>query len=733
MSGPQQAPRGLGTVRLRKRFVHAGTLGVVATAVLCLAGFVRISFTPGGAPFKWSSNLVTYVIQSAGSDDVSDDSEKAAIRLAFRAWEQVEDSVIRFQEDTGADATRTDFGANDIRMVIFDEDGSSGFFPSGSNIIALTPITASTVDGTIFDADIVFNGKLSFTTNPGQDTSRFDIQAVATHEVGHFIGLDHSGGPKATMFTTIPGGTTYARSLCADDEAGAATVYPSGGNGRGTIQGSVNFNTGGGLAYAQVIALTNPGGIYAGQALSDSSGTYRLEGLPPGNYDLYVEPLDGPFRIGDTIALKNQTVSSFRTTWAPQNPVTVTAGGTTGATWSAVGSPTLNVNAGSGGRIPIGASGQLVIGGAGLDNVDSVRIPGSGVVVENFTSGSPITLTVTISANAGVQPGPRTLEVKRGSGEVAVLTAGIDVVTPPPTLSSVAPTTLLATGGTNVTIDGTGFVQGSQVIIGGQLATGVTFGSSTQMSCVAPVSPGTSLPVDVVVMRPDGEEARLVGAVSYEVAPAPVSIDPAIGPISGGTTHVIKGSGFGTPATVTFNGVDAQVLSVSASEIRVRLPANEPGTVTVSVTAGGKTGTLSGFTYVDGAAPVVDSLSPTSGPLAGGTLVTLSGSGFDSDAQVRFGGTLAASSGTTSTALSVLTPAASNAGLVEVRVTNPSTGLSTLAGTFTYSDTVAAAPPAGGGGGSSSDCALSDPSGGAPGSAWLLVLLSLVLVVRRRR
>ena len=135
MSGPQQAPRGLGTVRLRKRFVHAGTLGVVATAVLCLAGFVRISFTPGGAPFKWSSNLVTYVIQSAGSDDVSDDSEKAAIRLAFRAWEQVEDSVIRFQEDTGADATRTDFGANDIRMVIFDEDGSSGFFPSGSNIL----------------------------------------------------------------------------------------------------------------------------------------------------------------------------------------------------------------------------------------------------------------------------------------------------------------------------------------------------------------------------------------------------------------------------------------------------------------------------------------------------------------------------------------------------------------------------------------------------------------------
>lgn len=718
---------------LRRRFVHLGALGVVATAVLCLAGFVRISFTPGGANFKWTSNLVTYVIQAQGSDDISDDSEKAAVKLAFRSWEQVNDSVIRFQEDTGADATRTDFGANDIRMVIFDEDGSSGFFPAGSNIIALTPITASTVDGTIFDADIVFNGRLSFTTNPGQDTSRFDVQAIATHEVGHFIGLDHSGGPKATMFTTIPGGTTYARSLCADDHAAAATIYPSGATGRGTIQGSVNLSTGGGLAYAQVIALTSPGGVYAGQALSDASGSYRLQGLPPGSYDLYVEPLDGPFRIGDTIAFKDQTVSSFRTTWAPQNPVAVSAGATVGASWSAVGNPTLNISAGSGGKLEVGANGQLIVGGSGLDNVESVRIPGQGVEVVGFSSGSSITLTVALSADASAEAGPRTLEVTRGGGEVAVLTAAIDVVATAPTLTSVQPTSLLATGGTNVTLNGAGFVQGSQVVIGGQLATGVTFGGSTQMSCVAPSSPGTILPVDVVVIRPDGEEARLAGAVTYEVAPAPTSIDPGLGPISGGTTHLIRGSGFGTPAQVTFNGVEAEVLSVSSTEIRVRLPANEPGTVAVTVVAGGKSGSLSGFTYVDGAAPVVDSFSPATGPISGGTAVTLSGSGFESDAQVRFGGTLAASSGTTSNQLSVITPAVTSAGAVEVRVTNPSTGLSTLAGTFSYSDSAgASAGASGGGGGSSDSCALSDPSGGAPGSAWLLALLSLVLLGRRR-
>ena len=179
--------------RLSRRLVRA-TAGLSTVAVaLALAGFVRIAFNPGGPGFSWSQLPVRYVIQAAGSDDVADDSEKAAVRLAFRAWEELSSSAVRFEEDLTADATRRDHQAQDLHLVMWDDAGDSGLFTAGSGVVALTPLLASTVTGQIFDADIVFNGAQPFATAP--TSGRFDIQSIATHEVGHFIGLDHAAGP----------------------------------------------------------------------------------------------------------------------------------------------------------------------------------------------------------------------------------------------------------------------------------------------------------------------------------------------------------------------------------------------------------------------------------------------------------------------------------------------------------------------------------------------------------
>ncbi|MEZ6020564.1 MAG: matrixin family metalloprotease [Planctomycetota bacterium] len=75
--------------------------------------------------------------------------------------------------------------------MTFDEINSSGYFPTGSGIVAITPLEFYTT-GRIIDADVLFNGKdFHFTTK--QETNRFDIQDVAAHELGHLLGLDHSG------------------------------------------------------------------------------------------------------------------------------------------------------------------------------------------------------------------------------------------------------------------------------------------------------------------------------------------------------------------------------------------------------------------------------------------------------------------------------------------------------------------------------------------------------------
>lgn len=718
---------------IRRSFTQRSAGLVILAAAACLVGFIRISFEPTSPGFRWPTSSLTYVIQAAGSDDVPDQSDHAAIRLAFQSWENVFSSQVVFQEDLTADANRTDFDAGDIHLVIWDEDGSSGFFAPGSNIIALTPLLASTVDGTILDADIVFNGSLEFTTNPAAQPDRFDIQAVATHEIGHFIGLDHSGGPRSTMFSTVESGDVGARTLSRDEEAAAVFLYPAAGVNRGRITGSVVIQGGGPVAYGQVVAVDQGSGEYAGCALTDANGSFAIEALPGGTYDLYVEPVDGPFHVNDTIGFFGETPSVFAATWNPGNPVTISAGQTGNATWGVDPTQTMNVDDAFGGVLTAGGGSlDLLLFGTGLADVTGARITGSGVTVETIADPSFGSVRLVLSASAAAARGVRCVELSKDSGEITVLTAGVEVLDTPPAITQVTPDTpLAAQGGQNVTIDGTGFFGGAAVVIGGQLATGVVVQGSARITCVSPPSPGASGPVDVVVIRSDGLEARAPGGLVYDTTPVPQSIDPALGPIAGGTTHTVRGVGFSSGARVFFGAVEAQVLSISASEIQVRLPPQAAGTVDIRVQVGSQTGVLSGaFSYVDATAPVATSFTPTTGPTGGGTQVVIRGSGFEPTTTVTFGG-VAASSVTfdSPTQLTAVTPGHPSGG-VELRVTNPSTGLNTIApGLFSYGD---APPEPSSGGGSSSGCQLSP--GRSSGTSYALwALLGLLLAARRRR
>lgn len=58
---------------------------------------------------------------------------------------------------------------------------------------------------------------------PGNDQK--DIQGIATHELGHALGLAHSNVPDATMLGVVIGSGVTMRSLAADDEAGIQALY----------------------------------------------------------------------------------------------------------------------------------------------------------------------------------------------------------------------------------------------------------------------------------------------------------------------------------------------------------------------------------------------------------------------------------------------------------------------------------------------------------------------------
>ena len=168
-------------------------------------------------------------------------------------------------------------------------------------------------------------------------------------------------------------------------------------------------------------------------------------------------------------------------------------------------------------------------------------------------------------------------------------------------------------------------------------------------------------------------------------APTVTNVSPSSGTTAGGTAVTITGANFAVGATVTFGSASAtNVVVVSGTQITATTPAGSAGAVMVTVSnPGGQSGALAGaFTYI--APPTVTGVSPSAGPVAGGTAVTITGTNFASGATVTFGGTAATNVVVTnSTTITATTPAHA-AGAVAVAVTN-SNGLSgNLANGFTY-------------------------------------------------
>lgn len=174
----------------------------------------------------------------------------------------------------------------------------------------------------------------------------------------------------------------------------------------------------------------------------------------------------------------------------------------------------------------------------------------------------------------------------------------------------------------------------------------------------------------------------IVNAVG-PVAPTISSIFPTSGPTAGGTTVIISGSDFQNGASVLFGSTPAASVNVtSSSSISVVTPAHGAGAVTVTVTNPDAQSATSTFTYTAPPLAVTD-VSPTTGPIAGGTQITITGVSFQNGATVTVGGTAATNvnvvSGTTITA----TTPAHAAGAVDVVVTVGSTS-ATRSAAFTY-------------------------------------------------
>src|SRR5262249_49852162 len=117
---------------------------------------------------------------------------------------------------------------------------------------------------------------------------------------------------------------------------------------------------------------------------------------------------------------------------------------------------------------------------------------------------------------------------------------------------------------------------------------------------------------------------------------------PTSGYIVGGTTVEISGSGFTGATAVSFGGVATTLFTVlSDTSIVATSPAAQAaGTVDLTVTTYSGTSSTSAadrFTYNAVPLPTLTGVSQSSGSTGGGTVVTLTGTGFTNVTSVLFG------------------------------------------------------------------------------------------------
>ena len=285
-----------------------------------------------------------------------------------------------------------------------------------------------------------------------------------------------------------------------------------------------------------------------------------------------------------------------------------------------------------------------------------------------------------------------------------------------PTVTAVSPNSGTSAGGTTITVTGTGFMDTEsteitnvmkagiacntlspdtpcrmptkatststvlQVTVAGAICTNLLVISDTSLSCTTPA--GTAGAASVLVTTAGGTNAAN-SLYTYESATVIGSVSPNTGSTEGGTTLTISGSGFTGATSVTIGGqACTNLIVISDSTLTCTSPPGVPGNATIVITTpAGVTTAPAEYTYTP--APVVSAVAPSTGPLTGGTAITLTGSDFTGATAVTIGGNACTNLVVVSATTITCTTPAGSAGSASILVTTPG-GTSTATTVFTY-------------------------------------------------
>jgi hypothetical protein len=292
---------------IETRHIHRAVVLVVAGLMIfgnapCAFAYLKFGFDVNGQPvtLKWNRTPVHYFVNNQDVSGVTAADFQGAVAQAFAAWQSVPTASISYQ-----------FGGF-TSSIPGDDDGVStlGFLnePALDRVLASTSFLVDNTTGALLESDIFFNSAFMWSVASNGEPAKWDVQTIATHEIGHFSGLGHSAigetqlingtrrvlSTGAVMFPIALGpGDISGRTLDPDDIAGISDLYADDNFTvkTGSISGQVMKN-GQGVFGAHVVAFDIGNGDQIASFTLTRDGRFSIAGLRPGPHVVRIEPLD---------------------------------------------------------------------------------------------------------------------------------------------------------------------------------------------------------------------------------------------------------------------------------------------------------------------------------------------------------------------------------------------------------------------------------------------------------
>ncbi len=281
----------------------------ICAMLLTLACLSTSAFaTPAGASsdrgehlsLRWRAPVIRLAISNSllrpGSNIKADSDVSGAIKRSLAAWSDVAEVEFASVESDRQSISPSGVAGDGVSLITIAQTPENVMLfsrdPSGES--ARTRVFYNRI-GTITEADIVLNPFLQFSTDGTFGT--FDLESTLTHEIGHLLGIRHSGVIGSAMSESLARNNETStlngpRKLATSDIASVRQKYGASNaeDCCASVTGKLAARSANGIA---VWAEENGTGRVSAWTETATDGSFELGGMPSGSYSLLWRRSDG--------------------------------------------------------------------------------------------------------------------------------------------------------------------------------------------------------------------------------------------------------------------------------------------------------------------------------------------------------------------------------------------------------------------------------------------------------